>query len=43
MGSVGLLASAPAAHCAGVIVWMPGVRGSKSLLAQNWARAAAGR
>src|SRR3954469_6981347 len=42
-GSAGLVAVAAAAHCAGVSVWMPGVIGSKSLLAQNCARAAAGR
>src|SRR5215210_4709823 len=42
-GSLGEVARAAAAHCAGVIVWMPGVVKSKSLFAQNVARAAAGR
>src|SRR5436305_7130856 len=43
LGSAGLVAAAAAAHCAGVSVWTPGVTGSKSWLAQNCARAAAGR
>src|SRR3954468_19180668 len=42
-GSLGLVAKAAAAHCAGVSVWTPAVLKSKSLLAQNWARAPAGR
>src|SRR4028119_1644041 len=42
-GSAGVSAVAAAAHCAGVIVWTPGVFRSKSLLAQKVARAAAGR
>src|SRR3954451_13297734 len=43
LGSAGVSAVAAAAHCAGVSVWTPGVLGSKSLFAQNCARAAAGR